>query len=145
MTGVPEVGDLVVERDSTPGADQSRAWWAGASNAGRNIHHDEEFARRNRLPGLLISAPHLLALASDALHQRFGDSWTAASDVRLEYRDMVVAGDQVRVLATVAERTDGPDTADLRIDVTVVKLVDGQPAPKPACRGSAQLRLPLSG
>ncbi len=117
----------------------SQAFWEGSASAEKNYHYNEEVARAIGFPGLLISAPHLRALASEAMGHLFGDVWLRNGEIDIKFVGMVFAGATAVVRPTVAEIVvNGGSTTvvvDLRVD-------EGDLETRPVCVGKARVTLP---
>lgn len=118
-------------------AQQSQAWWAGARNAAWNMHYDVGFARKMGFADLLISAPHLTALASDLLHHHYGDAWARNGALEMEFKGTVIAGDTVVVAARVSDAAAAGPGTRVEVAVTITKVIDGAAADRAACTGVA--------
>jgi acyl dehydratase len=97
----------------------------------RNIHSDEEAAKREGLAGAVASAPQVIALITRMMAQSFGSAWLFGGriDVKmikpLFVNQLVTTYGEVRGLE-LAERDDGENCVRVFCDVRAERL-DGVP------------------
>ncbi len=91
--------------------------YAGASGDFYEIHYDQDFARAQDLPGVIIHG----ALKSAWLAQLMTDWMGAQGELRsvsVRYRDMDVPGDVLTCTGTVVEKDDAAGTVRCELALT---------------------------
>jgi acyl dehydratase len=91
--------------------------YAGASGDFYEIHYDQDFARAQDLPGVIIHG----ALKSAWLAQLVTDWMGAGGELRsvsVRYRDMDVPGDVLTCTGTVVEKDDAAGTVRCELALT---------------------------
>ena len=113
--------------------------WAAASGDYYQIHYDEDFAKKNNLPGIIVHGA-----LKGMLVGRLLDEWTgdAGRIVKwgVSYRGMDPGRQNMKVWARVAKKyqEDGEGRLDLEVGVTDAEGKNGTP-------GTATIALPRRG
>jgi acyl dehydratase len=122
-----------------PMSTQRLVIWAAAAGDFYQIHYDEEFAKKNHLPGIIVHGA-----LKGALVGRLLDEWIGAKGriVRwnVSYRGMDPAREDVTVWARVTRKYQeaGEGRVDLEVGVRGADGAEGTP-------GTATVALPIRG
>jgi acyl dehydratase len=122
-----------------PMSTQRLVIWAAASSDFYQIHYDEEFAKKNHLPGIIVHGA-----LKHAIIGRLLDEWVGPQGRILRwdvsYRGMDPAREDVTVWARVTRRyqEQGEGRIDLEVGVRGADGAEGTP-------GTATVALPMRG
>jgi 3-hydroxybutyryl-CoA dehydratase len=99
----------------------------------KNIHSDDEAARREGLPGAVISAPQVFSMVNRVMLMCFGEGWIAGGSISLKMISPVLVDELLTAKAIVNEVT-GTDGDGHRVNCDVrVERRNGEPV----CVGTA--------
>ncbi len=113
--------------------------WAAASGDFYQIHYDEDFAKKNNLPGIIVHGALKGMLVGRLLDEWSGDAGRIVK-WGVSYRGMDPGRQNMKVWARVAKKyqEDGEGRLDLEVGVTDAEGKNGTP-------GTATLALPRRG
>jgi acyl dehydratase len=110
----------------------------------RNIHSDEEAARREGLEGAVASAPQIIALIMRMMAQSFGSAWMFGGAIDVKMIKPLLVDKMVTTwgeVSSIVDETDESGDAYVRAICEVrAELLDGVPV----MVGTASARLPVS-
>jgi acyl dehydratase len=81
----------------------------------RNIHTDDEVARRAGLPAAIATGTQFLAYVFDLLHRSYGDASRVGTSIDVRIRLPVFAGDRLETTADVLTRGRGRIEHEVRV------------------------------
>ena len=113
--------------------------WAAASGDFYQIHYDEDFAKKNNLPGIIVHGALKGMIVGRLLDEWTGDEGRIVN-WGVSYRGMDPGRQNMKVWARVAKKyqEDGEGRLDLEVGVTDPEGKNGTP-------GTATIALPRRG
>ena len=115
---------------------QQLVMYAGASGDFYEIHYDQDFARAQSLPGVIIHGALKSAWVAQVVTDWMGPAGTLQA-FSVRYRDMDVPGDTLTCTATVVEKDDALGT--VRCEIALTNRAGGV-----TTTGDATVQLPRS-
>ena len=83
----------------------------------KNIHTDEETAKRAGLPGPVAQGRYPLTYLTEAMLRFFGEGWIYGGKIDVALTKIIVPGDTVTIKGVVKEKVEEEDAVRLVLDV----------------------------
>jgi acyl dehydratase len=104
-----KIGDVISLKERVITQEKMSAY----SGPGKNIHTDDEEARKVGLPGTIAQGLMFVNYISEMLARTFGGKWLEGGELTVSFRKIVRPGDTIRTLGKVKNVGNGKITLNV--------------------------------